>query len=80
MAACVAFRYDWNTYAEGQLAPGLVGTEPGSPTPVLPLPERSAVRPRQVPYSYYMNVCTYGYSLAFVPWEYWVKHIDWMVR
>eukprot|EP01043_Picozoa_sp_COSAG02_P044110 COSAG02_NODE_3903_length_6061_cov_2.511238_4_plen_41_part_01 len=25
-----------------------------------------------------MNVCTYGYSLAFVPWEYWVKHIDWM--
>eukprot|EP01043_Picozoa_sp_COSAG02_P091576 COSAG02_NODE_28284_length_592_cov_1.038540_1_plen_94_part_01 len=19
-------------------------------------------------YSYYMNVCTYGYSLAFVPW------------
>ena len=23
-------------------------------------------------------MCTYGYSLAFVPWEYWVKHIDWM--
>eukprot|EP01051_Picozoa_sp_SAG22_P010757 SAG22_NODE_986_length_6154_cov_49.030884_5_plen_270_part_00 len=46
----------------------------------LPRPESSPVRPRAVPYSYYMNVCTYGYSLAFVPWEYWVKHIDWMVR
>jgi hypothetical protein len=26
-----------------------------------------------------MNVCTYGYSLAFVDWIYWEKHIDWMV-
>ena len=74
----------------------------------LPKPQSSAVRPRTVPWSYYMNVCTYGYSLvlahrdcfrfaasrrtpcgiarcltsgrleqAFVPWEYWVKHIDW---
>ena len=25
-----------------------------------------------------MNVCTYGYSFAFVPWSYWQKHIDWM--
>ena len=34
-----------------------------------------------------MNVCTYGYSLAFIPWDAsdtdpkaqsWVKHIDWM--
>ena len=34
-----------------------------------------------------MNVCTYGYSLDFIPWETdptdtkvqsWVKHIDWM--
>ena len=44
----------------------------------LPLPKTSPIKPRQVPWSYYMNVCTYGYSLAFVPWEYWVKHIDWM--
>ena len=61
---------DWNTYAEGQL--------PEGPLP-LPLPSTaSAVVRRQLPWSYYMNVCTYGYSLAFVPWEYWEKHIDWM--
>ena len=106
--------YDWNTYAEGQLPAAPDADDGAPPQPQLrnapaadaalplPLPERSAVRPRQVPYSYYMNVrpphptrqrlehspqctsrappqvCTYGYSLAFVPWEYWVKHIDWM--
>ena len=25
-----------------------------------------------------MNQVTDGYSLAFVPWDYWEKHIDWM--
>ena len=72
--------YDWNTYAEGQL-PSLMTGQPlpaaGERLP-LPLPGTSPIKPRQVPWSYYMNVCTYGYSLAFVPWDYWVKHIDWM--
>ena len=57
--------YDWNTYA-----PQLPAT--------LPLPRTTEVRARVVKWSYYMNVCTYGYSLAFVDWAYWVKHIDWM--
>jgi len=112
--------YDWNTYGEGQLPASPVlstgmhdGAEPGEGTVAavpLPLPITSAIKPRQVPYSYYLNVCTYGkilfcwfgvtkgsvrtrrvllrlttllcrctgYSLAFVPWEYWQKHIDWM--
>ena len=71
--------YDWNTYAEGQVPQltGPAGALEGKALP-LPLPKTSAVKPREVPWSYYMNVCTYGYSLAFVPWEYWVKHIDWM--
>ena len=50
-------------------------------TPMLPLPlpaSSGLERARRVPNSYYMNVCTYGYSLAFVPWSYWQKHIDWM--
>lgn len=71
-------RYDWNTYAEGQV-PQLTGSVALEAKALpLPLPETSPVKPREVPWSYYMNVCTYGYSLAFVPWEYWVKHIDWM--
>lgn len=63
--------FDWNTYADGQI-PTLPGTAP------LPLPATSSVVPRRVPWSYYMNVCTLGYSLAFVPWSYWETHIDWM--
>eukprot|EP01062_Namystynia_karyoxenos_P058893 TRINITY_DN50349_c0_g1_i1.p1 TRINITY_DN50349_c0_g1~~TRINITY_DN50349_c0_g1_i1.p1 ORF type:complete len:862 (+),score=324.47 TRINITY_DN50349_c0_g1_i1:79-2586(+) len=61
---------DWNTYGEGQL-PAAGATLPLPPTTVVQ-------RTRQVPWSYYMNVCTMGYSLAFVSWEYWEKHIDWM--
>jgi alpha-N-acetylglucosaminidase len=61
---------DWNTYTAGQL--------PASKPNNLPLPLTTKIRYRRTPYSWYMNVCTLGYSLAFVPWSYWVKHIDWM--
>jgi len=56
--------YDWSTY-EAVLPPEL------------PLPT-AATKARVVNQSYYLNVCTYGYSLAFVDWPYWEKHIDWM--
>jgi len=59
---------DWNTYGAQQLPDSLP----------LPLPAASPVVARRVEWSYYMNVCTYGYSLAFVPWSYWEQHIDWM--
>ena len=61
--------YDWNTYGAQQMP---------STTKALPLPATSKVVPRRLDWSYYMNVCTYGYSLAFVPWSYWETHIDWM--
>jgi alpha-N-acetylglucosaminidase len=76
--------YDWSTYAKGLLphvqgdlsGPG-TGSGSGSALP-LPLPASRRAKARTVPHSYYLNVCTYGYSLAFAPWEYWIKHIDWM--
>ena len=77
--------YDWNTYAEGQLPAALTasavpelkmpgsgdGTAAAAASKAIPLPrpESSPVRPRAVPWSYYMNVCTYGYSLMFIPWD-----------
>jgi alpha-N-acetylglucosaminidase len=67
---------DWNTYADGQWE-GL-GRYITSGNGALPMPSTTIIRPRRLPYSYYMNVCTPGYSLAFVPWSYWQKHIDWM--
>ena len=58
--------YDWNTYAKGQLPSGELP---------LPLPTTSAVTHRALPWSYYMNVCTMGYSLVFTDWNYWEKQI-----
>ena len=31
-----------------------------------------------VPYHYYMNVCTFGYTTPYWDWERWQKEIDWM--
>eukprot|EP00041_Stephanoeca_diplocostata_P038457 m.1517851 g.1517851 ORF g.1517851 m.1517851 type:complete len:1260 (-) comp25219_c0_seq4:160-3939(-) len=73
--------YDWNTYAMGQLPSA------GGDDNALPKPAGQSGLNRTVPYSYYMNVCTYGYSLPFIPWDTdasdpkaqsWVRHIDWM--
>ena len=70
--------YDWNTYAVGQLAPALRAASSRRSALPLPLPARRRVKTRTVPASYYLNVCTHGYSLAFASWEYWSQHIDWM--
>ena len=57
--------YDWSTYAEGQ-SPHLMGRGAAalaSATAGVPLPHRPSnrvVKHRKVPWSYYMNVCTYG--------------------
>eukprot|EP00051_Salpingoeca_urceolata_P011079 m.136572 g.136572 ORF g.136572 m.136572 type:complete len:913 (-) comp16976_c2_seq5:202-2940(-) len=71
---------DWNTYGEGQFptAEWPSATAAAAVATALPLPSTTRRRVRQADNTYYMNVCTYGYSLAFVPWAYWEKHIDWM--
>eukprot|EP00040_Diaphanoeca_grandis_P013834 m.69908 g.69908 ORF g.69908 m.69908 type:complete len:890 (+) comp24154_c0_seq1:29-2698(+) len=72
---------DWNTYGIGQFDAYIASAKP------LPRPPTMITKPRVVEYSYYMNVCTYGYSTPFIPWEAsdddtkvqsWVRHIDWM--
>ena len=42
---------DWNTYGKHQLPPD---------TTKLPRPSKTVTKTRKVPWSYYMNVCTYG--------------------
>jgi len=59
--------FDWSNY-EVVLPPA---EQP------LPLPP-AATRMRYTNYSYYLNVCTYGYSLVWKNWTYWQQHIDWM--
>ncbi|KAF9912257.1 hypothetical protein EC991_000148 [Linnemannia zychae] len=37
------------------------------------------VRASFVPWRYYMNVVTYGYSFAFWDWKRWQRELDWMM-
>lgn len=47
-------------------------------TAALPLPENEETRRTHLKYRYYLNYCTYSYSMAFWDWERWQKEIDWM--
>lgn len=44
----------------------------------LPLPLKEETRNTSLKYRYYLNYCTYSYSMAFWDWERWEKEIDWM--
>lgn len=59
--------FDWSNYE-------ILLPDAGAP---LPLPQ-AASRARYTNYTYYLNVCTFGYSLVWKDWSYWQKHIDWM--
>lgn len=45
---------------------------------VLPLPENPIRRDASVNLRYYLNYCTFSYSMAFWDEERWMKEIDWM--
>ncbi len=45
---------------------------------VLPLPENAIRREAKVSRRYYLNYCTFSYSMAFWDEERWMKEIDWM--
>lgn len=44
----------------------------------LPLPAKEETHTTSLKYRYYLNYCTYSYSMAFWDWERWEKEIDWM--
>ena len=45
---------------------------------VLPLPTGKIRQETAMQNRYYLNYCTYSYSMAFWDWERWEKEIDWM--
>lgn len=45
---------------------------------VLPLPQKKIRQTTAMKNRYYLNYCTYSYSMAFWDWERWEKEIDWM--
>lgn len=44
----------------------------------LPLPCCDEVCTTSAPLRYYLNYCTFSYTMAFWTWERWEKEIDWM--
>ncbi|MCC8145782.1 MAG: alpha-N-acetylglucosaminidase [Bacteroidales bacterium] len=47
-------------------------------TVTLPVPSTAETYSTDMKYRYYLNYCTYSYSMAFWDWERWQKEIDWM--
>lgn len=43
-----------------------------------PIVEKPIRKNTNFDYSYYLNYCTYSYSMAFWSWERWEKELDWM--
>ena len=44
----------------------------------LPVPDKSEKHICSVPYRYYLNYCTFSYSMSTWTWERWQQEIDWM--
>jgi len=44
----------------------------------LPLPEETIRHKTSLKKRYYLNYCTFSYSMAFWDWERWEKELDWM--
>jgi alpha-N-acetylglucosaminidase len=44
----------------------------------LPLPEKTIKQETYLRLRYYLNYCTFSYSMAFWDWARWEKEIDWM--
>ncbi|MDR1737377.1 MAG: alpha-N-acetylglucosaminidase [Candidatus Symbiothrix sp.] len=44
----------------------------------LPVPTQPETHTTDLHYRYYLNYCTYSYSMAFWDWDRWQKEIDWM--
>lgn len=44
----------------------------------LPLPTRAELHESSAQYRYYLNYCTFSYSMAFWTWQRWEQEIDWM--
>ena len=61
----------WNSLNE---ATGAYVTLPSS----LPLPAETETHTSDAQYRYYLNYCTFGYSMSTWTWERWQKEIDWM--
>ncbi len=65
-----------NHYAHVNLAWNQLTTDLSST--VLPVPATDETHSAMVDYRYYLNYCTFSYSMSTWTWERWQQEIDWM--
>jgi alpha-N-acetylglucosaminidase len=75
VAIASALYYYLNEYAHGQITWNGTNLDLPKTLPVVPVKVRKE-SPYQ--YRYYMNYCTFNYSMSWWDWPRWEKEIDWM--
>jgi alpha-N-acetylglucosaminidase len=70
-----ALNYYLKNYAHCQITWN--GTNLNLPNP-LPMVPKKIQRKSPYKYRYYLNYCTFNYSMSWWDWERWQKEIDWM--
>ncbi|MDE3253535.1 MAG: alpha-N-acetylglucosaminidase [Bacteroidota bacterium] len=75
VAVASALYYYLNEFCHCQITWN--GTNHSLPN-TLPLPDKKIAKASPYAYRYYMNYCTFNYSMSWWDWPRWEKEIDWM--
>lgn len=75
-ALCVGVNWYLNHYAHVNISWNQLTAEMRDVD--LPLPKHAETHRCDTPMRYYLNYCTFGYSMTTWTWERWQKEIDWM--
>lgn len=70
-----AFYYYLKKYANGIFTWN--GSNLSLPNPLV-MPRQKINKETQFDYRYYLNYCTFNYSMSWWTWERWAREIDWM--
>lgn len=76
LAVTTGINWYLNHYAHVNLAWNNLTTDLSSVS--LPVPTQAETRTCSADYRYYLNYCTFSYSMSTWTWERWQQEIDWM--
>lgn len=76
LAATTGLNWYLNHYAHINLAWNALTTDLTAAT--LPVPTKDETHTCKADYRYYLNYCTFSYSMSVWTWERWQQEIDWM--
>ncbi|KAK6188714.1 hypothetical protein SNE40_004838 [Patella caerulea] len=77
VAVAMGFYYYIKYYCNGQFT--WAGQQVNLPVNLPTIPSPGITKTTIDRFRYYQNVCTVSYSLAWLNWTRWERHIDWMV-